>query len=147
RPCRSGWRVLHRQSVRGGEPLDDLLSGSSLGAAHPGFGSCFAEMVNGDATYGAGLVSPAQRGTASASAESALSGSGPDAVQGRRRWPTARSAVRSRRGSGGWRSDWVKLSCAVALVPLDESMCKVQIGWPSTQPGEEPMAWLPPLSL
>jgi len=35
RPCRSGWRVLHRQPVRGGEPLDDPLSGSPLGAAHP----------------------------------------------------------------------------------------------------------------
>jgi len=35
RPCRSGWRVLHRQPVRRGEPLDDPLSGSPLGAAHP----------------------------------------------------------------------------------------------------------------
>jgi hypothetical protein len=35
RPCRSGWRVLHRQPVRGGEPLDDPLSGSPLGAAQP----------------------------------------------------------------------------------------------------------------
>src|SRR6266513_2258090 len=35
RPCRSGWRVLHRQPVRGGEPLDDPLSGSPLGTAHP----------------------------------------------------------------------------------------------------------------
>src|SRR5262249_50274053 len=29
RPCRSGWRFLHRQPVRGGEPLDDPLSGST----------------------------------------------------------------------------------------------------------------------
>ena len=36
RPGRSGWRVLHRQPVRGGEPLGDPLSGSPVGAAHPG---------------------------------------------------------------------------------------------------------------
>ena len=35
RPCRSGWRVLHRQPVRGGEPLDDPLPGPPPGAAHP----------------------------------------------------------------------------------------------------------------
>ena len=35
RPRRPGLRVLHRQPIRGPEPLDDPLSGSPLGAARP----------------------------------------------------------------------------------------------------------------